>query len=64
MTAKAGSHDTKAVCCEKVEKVLVPAPSAVEGAVDEEQRVRVLLTRSTLIDHFKQGKNSCLNLSG
>jgi hypothetical protein len=31
----------------------IPAPSAVEGAVDKEQRVAVFLAGLALVDHFK-----------
>jgi hypothetical protein len=52
VTAQAGRQDTKPALGEEVEKIHIPAPSALEGAVDKKQRVRVLVGRAALVDHI------------
>jgi hypothetical protein len=50
MTAKAERQDAKPALGEEVQKVRIPAPGALEGAVHKEQRMRVLCAGLTLID--------------
>jgi hypothetical protein len=45
------SQNAKSAVGEEVQKVHIPAPSTLEGAMNKEQRVWVLIAELTLVDY-------------
>jgi hypothetical protein len=53
VAAKAECHNTKPTLGEEVKKIHIPAPRALERAVDKKQRVRVIVSLTPLVENIE-----------